>query len=110
MGMFARLAQAINLLDQVLKHVAEENTSRDEALYSARTLQLDRTIRSLANLTKSESHFRQTEACLQTSMCYRYSHLHAYWRDFSANVLTAGSWPSTIWNFLGSQADLRVAT
>lgn len=74
--MFARLAQAINLLDQVLKHVAEDKT-KDEALYAARTAQLDRTIRSLANLTKSESYFRQTEACLQTSICYRYSQLCA---------------------------------
>ena len=72
MGMFARYAQAINLLEQVLKHVSEANMMGHSISRSERGRQLDRTIRSLVNLTQSESHFRKTDACLQTSTCYRY--------------------------------------
>jgi hypothetical protein len=72
MRMFARFAQAINLLHQVLKHISEIKTTLDDAFHSQRTMQLDETIRSLVNLTRSESHFRQTEACLQIATCYRY--------------------------------------
>lgn len=70
MGMFARLAQAINLLDQSLKHVREE-TMTAHSLYSERGMQLHKTIRSLVHLTRSESNSRNTEDCLQKSTCYR---------------------------------------
>jgi hypothetical protein len=70
MRMFARFAQAINLLHQVLKHISEIKTTLDDAFDSQRAMQLDETIRSLVNLTRSESHFRQTEACLQIATCY----------------------------------------
>jgi hypothetical protein len=70
--MFARFAQAINLLDQVLKHISEIKTTPDNVFHSERAMQLDGTIRSLVNLTRSESQLKETEACLQIATCYGY--------------------------------------
>jgi len=67
--MFARFAQATNLLAHVLRHVSDATS--DETLDAQEAIQLDRTIRSLINLTEFNGHIKKTAVCLQTAVCYR---------------------------------------
>jgi hypothetical protein len=68
MGAFARFAQAMNLLDQVLRHKSEKNTN--EIFHAEEAIQLDRTIRSLIVLTNVDGDIGQSAMFLQTAMCY----------------------------------------
>lgn len=69
MGMFARFSQATNLLAHTLRHVSDAISHK--TFHAQEAIQLDRTIRSLINLTRVEGHIRQTTVCLQTAVCYR---------------------------------------
>jgi hypothetical protein len=70
MGRFARLAQSTYLLGKVLLHTSDDNV--DEEFYKQETMQLDRTIRALLNLTDFDDQAPKTTICAQTAVCYRY--------------------------------------
>jgi hypothetical protein len=69
MGRFARFAQATYLLGRVLNHLSD--LKGDQALHAAESMQLNRTILALVNLSQCESQIRNLEFCTQISTCYR---------------------------------------
>ena len=69
MGRFARFAQATYLLGRVLNHLSD--LRGDEALHAAESMQLNRTILALVNLSQCEGQIRNLEFCTQISTCYR---------------------------------------
>jgi hypothetical protein len=69
MGRFARFAQATYLLGRVLNHLSDQQG--DQALRAAESIQLNRTILALVNLSQCESQIRNLEFCTQISTCYR---------------------------------------
>jgi hypothetical protein len=69
MGRFARFAQAIYLLGRVLNHLSDLQT--DPAVHATESIQLNRTILALVNLSRCESQIRNLEFCTQISICFR---------------------------------------
>ncbi|OCL08529.1 hypothetical protein AOQ84DRAFT_340229 [Glonium stellatum] len=68
MGMLARMCQAAYLLGRV--HRYNMNLPNDEPDHQAEKWQLDRTLRSLLNLTYVEGQIRRMAVCAQTGICY----------------------------------------
>jgi len=86
MGSFARMAQAAHLLGKVLHF---KDSSLESGGWKTREAerdeywQLDKTIRSLLNLSYLEGEMKRMAICGQTAICYRYaiipmSYLRAY--------------------------------
>ncbi|MCJ1246722.1 hypothetical protein MMC30_003931 [Trapelia coarctata] len=73
MGMFARLSQATCLLGHVFRHITEKPTNA--AFHEEEKRQLDRTIRSLLNLSSFEGELAHTQICPQISICYSALHM-----------------------------------
>lgn len=71
-GRYARLAQAINLLSQVFRHLS----SREEVLRLDldNIAQLERTLFALENLAAFEEHERNICCLSAIATCYRLSH------------------------------------
>lgn len=69
MGMFARMSQATYLLGCVLHHVSDN--SADDHIHKEQSMQLERTIRALNNLSNIEHQSRRMAVCPQTAICYK---------------------------------------
>lgn len=70
------MSQASYLLGEVFRYNQSRSVVRAGVDSQVEYWQLDRTIRSLLNLTYIEGQLRRTAVCGQTSICYRYgSHL-----------------------------------
>jgi hypothetical protein len=72
MGALARMSQASYLLGEVFHYNRSRSRVIDGVDSQAEYWQLDRTIRSLLNLSYVEGEIRRTAVCGQTSICFRY--------------------------------------
>jgi hypothetical protein len=76
MGSFARMAQAAHLLGKVL-HFKDRPLESDgwqtREAEQDEYWQLDKTIRSLLNLSYLEGEIKRMAICGQTALCYRYA-------------------------------------
>lgn len=69
LGRFAKLIQASHLLGKVLNHVADQRLGG--VFYDEVTAQLDRTLRSLIQVSRSGEFSEQIPFCAQINICYR---------------------------------------
>jgi hypothetical protein len=70
MGRFGLLAQAANLLGQVLRHVCDSDSDVDFLAHEAAIL--DRALIALTSVSGEESRLRGTGLCGPTAICHRY--------------------------------------
>jgi hypothetical protein len=68
MGMLARLSQAAYLLGRVTRH--KQSPTGDADFDAAERMQLDRSLRSLINLTYEEGNTRLMAICPQLAVCF----------------------------------------
>jgi hypothetical protein len=74
MGRFSLLAQAANLLGQVLRHVCDHGA--DTEFHAREAAILDRTLIALTSVSREESRMRGTDLCVATIICHRYETLY----------------------------------
>lgn len=82
LGRFAKLIQSAHLLGKVFNLITDKHL--DDDFFQEVAAQLDRTLRSLILVSRSDEFSRQVPFCAQINICYRYVNLSP--NDYSLSI------------------------